>query len=227
MPFDLSGLTLDRSRPLRDQIYPLVRNLILTGQIGPGETVDEKEIAAQLRVSRTPVREAVKRLSDESLVEVIAQSSTRAARIDLREINEAYLIRRALELESAAQAATHMLPHHVERLEDILLVHSRMIARRSYAEAIAQDDAFHHYIALISDLPRLWRAIEVSKAQLDRCRHLALPKAGQGDATLAQHRAIIRALKSKNPERARAAMAKHLAAAYAAALEVVRNGLPG
>ncbi|MFN0190679.1 MAG: GntR family transcriptional regulator [Aestuariivirga sp.] len=227
MTFDLSAHALDRSRPMRDQIYPLVRNLILTGQIGPGETVDEKEIAAQLKVSRTPVREAVKRLSDESLVEVIAQSSTRAARIDLREINEAYLIRRALELESAAQAAGRMQPRHAERLEDILLVHSRMIERRSYAEAIAQDDAFHHYIALISDLPRLWRAIEISKAQLDRCRHIALPKAGQGEATLAQHRAIIRGLNSKDPEKARSAMGKHLTAAYAAAVEVVRSGLSG
>jgi DNA-binding GntR family transcriptional regulator len=227
MTFDLSGQTLDRSRPMRDQIYPLVRNLILTGRIGPGETVDEKEIAAQLKVSRTPVREAVKRLSDESLVEVIAQSSTRAARINLREINEAYLIRRALELESAAQAATRMKAVHAERLEDILLVHSRMIERRNVAEAIAQDDEFHHYIALISDLPRLWRAIEVSKAQLDRCRHIALPKAGQGEATLAQHRAIIRALKSKDPEKARTAMGKHLAAAYAAAVQVVESGLSG
>jgi DNA-binding GntR family transcriptional regulator len=227
MSFDLSGQALDRSRPMRDQIYPLVRNLILTGQIGPGETVDEKKIATQLKVSRTPVREAVKRLSDESLVEVIAQSSTRAARIDLREISEAYLIRRALELESVAQAASRMKPVHAERLEDILLVHSRMIERRSYAEAIAQDDAFHHAIALISDLPRLWRAIEVSKAQLDRCRHIALPKAGQGEATLAQHRAIIRALKSKDPEKARAAMRKHLTAAYEAAVDVVQSGLSG
>ncbi|WP_374333416.1 GntR family transcriptional regulator, partial [Aestuariivirga sp.] len=64
MPVDLSTLRLDRSRPLRDQIYPLVRGLILSGIIKPGEVIDEKAIAAQLDVSRTPVREAVKRLSD-------------------------------------------------------------------------------------------------------------------------------------------------------------------
>ncbi len=56
--------------------------LILTGTIKPGQTIDEKDIAARLSVSRTPVREAVKKLSDEHLVEVIAQSATRAARID-------------------------------------------------------------------------------------------------------------------------------------------------
>ncbi|RPH69618.1 MAG: GntR family transcriptional regulator, partial [Hyphomicrobiales bacterium] len=67
--------------PLRDQIYPIVKMLILTGAIRPGDIIDEKNIAAQLNVSRTPVREAVKRLSDEHLVEVIAQSATRAVRI--------------------------------------------------------------------------------------------------------------------------------------------------
>ena len=109
---------------MRDQIYPLVRRMILTGAIKPGEVIDEKEIAAQLEVSRTPVREAVKKLSDENLVEVVAQSGTRAARIDRKEIAEAFLIRRALESESAAQAATRMTQAHVDRLEDILMLHA-------------------------------------------------------------------------------------------------------
>ena len=81
MIISLSRSRLDRSRPMRDQIYPLVRRMILTGAIKPGEVIDEKAIAAQLNVSRTPVREAVKKLSDENLVEVVAQSGTRAARI--------------------------------------------------------------------------------------------------------------------------------------------------
>ena len=68
----------------------MVRALLLTGAIRPGEVIDEKAIAAQLNVSRTPVREAVKRLSDEHLVEVIAQSATRAARIDAKEIEESF-----------------------------------------------------------------------------------------------------------------------------------------
>ena len=68
----------------------MVRRMILTGAIKPGEVIDEKAIAAQLNVSRTPVREAVKRLSDEHLVEVVAQSGTRAARIDRKEIDRPF-----------------------------------------------------------------------------------------------------------------------------------------
>ena len=104
----LSRTKLDRRRPMRDQIYPLIRDLILTGEIRPGDAIDEKSIALQLNISRTPVREAVKKLSDEHLVDVVAQSGTRAARIDPKEIEQAYLIRRALEIESAAYAAPHM-----------------------------------------------------------------------------------------------------------------------
>jgi DNA-binding GntR family transcriptional regulator len=206
MTFDLSSLRIDRSRPLREQIYPMVRSLILSGAIGPGEVIDEKAIAAQLSVSRTPVREAVKRLSDEHLVEVIAQSGTRAARVDRKAIEESFLIRRALEMESAAQAARLMRQEHADRLHDILARHARAIDRRQFADAIIRDDEFHRAISEISDLPRLWSTIEISKAQLDRCRHMMVPRAGQAEATLEQHREIIRALNSGDPEKAAVAV---------------------
>jgi GntR family transcriptional regulator, rspAB operon transcriptional repressor len=223
MSYDLSSLRLDRSRPLREQIYPLVRSLLLTGAIKPGEVIDEKAIAAQLHVSRTPVREAVKRLSDEHLIEVVAQSATRASRIDRKEIEESFLIRRALEMESAAQAAGHMTQEHADRLADILMVHARAVERRHFVEAIARDDEFHRYITEISDLPLLWSTIEISKGQLDRCRHLMVPRAGQAEATLEQHREIIRALNSRDPAKASAAMKAHLDAAYRSTVAVLEG----
>ena len=212
---------MDRKRPLRDQIYELVRNLILTGKIGPGDVVDEKLIAAQLKVSRTPVREAVKKLSDEHLIDVIAQSGTRAALIDRHEVEQAYLIRHALEMESAAQAAKNMNPAYAELLSDNLLAHARAIERKDYVLAIATDDQFHRTICEISNLPRLWRAIEISKAQLDRCRHMMLPRAGEAEATLEQHREIIRALNSRDADKACRAMADHLQRAFGNAAKVL------
>lgn len=218
MTLELKHSQLDRRLSLRDQIYGIVRTLILTGIIKPGETIDEKAIASQLMVSRTPVREAVKKLSDEHLVDVVAQSATRAARINRHEIEESYLIRRALEVESAAQAATRISQEHTDRLSDILHVHQRAIERRQFVEAIKADDAFHEHIAMISDLPRLWKAIEISKAQIDRCRHMAIPRAGQAEATLEQHREIIRAINTREPERAATAMRAHLDSAYKSAV---------
>ncbi len=219
----LSKVRLDRSQPMREQIYLLVRGLILTSKIAPGGAIDEKEIASLLNISRTPVREAVKKLSDEHLVDVIAQSGTKASLIDRHEVEQSFIIRRALEMESAAQAAPRMTDKHADALSDLLHNHSRAIERRDFEEAIAIDDRFHRTIAEISDLPRLWRTIEISKAQLDRCRYMMLPRAGEAEATLEQHREIIRALMSKDPERARAAMASHLGKAYGNTAKVLES----
>lgn len=226
MSSDLSNTLLDRRYSLREQIYLIIRTLILTGVIKPGETIDEKDIAAKLSVSRTPVREAVKKLSDEHLVEIIAQSATRATRIDRQEIKESYLIRRALEVESASQAATRITQEQIDKLSDILHAHARAIERRQFVEAIKADDDFHSSIAMISNLPRLWRTIEISKAQIDRCRHMMLPRAGQAEATLDQHREIIRALHSGDPQRAAAAMRTHLDSAYRSAVAVLDDSGP-
>jgi DNA-binding GntR family transcriptional regulator len=220
----LEGAKLDRRNSLRDQIYALVRKLILTGKIAPGDNIDEKALAAQLGISRTPVREAVKKLSDEHLVDVVAQSATRAALIDRREVEQAFLIRRALEMETAAQAAARMTPAHERALLGIVEFQVRAIERRRVADAILHDDRFHRHIAEISDLPRLWRAIEISKAQLDRCRHIMLLRQGEAEATLQQHRAIIRALTTGKSERARTLMAQHLEAAYYSTIRAMDAG---
>lgn len=217
----LSRTKLDRRRPMRDQIYPMIRDLILAGTIKPGDAIDEKAIAMQLNISRTPVREAVKKLSDEHLVDVVAQSGTRAARVDAREIEQAYLIRRALEIESAAHAAPHMNDSHAESLNDILSLHERAIEQHKYSKAISLDDTFHKQIAQIAELPRLWHMIEISKAHLDRCRHMMLPRAGEAAATLEQHRAIIRALNTRKSDLAREAMRSHLDTSYAGIAKMI------
>lgn len=224
MPDELSPALLNRTRPLREQIYDIVRELILSGRIAPGDVLDEKLIALKLKVSRTPVREAVKKLSDEHLVDVVAQSGTRASQINRAEVEQAFLIRRALEMESAAQAAGRMTDIHREALQDIVQKQSRAQARQRSHEAIVHDDEFHRYIAEISKLDRLWRAIEISKAQLDRCRIIMQNKQGQGEATLRQHQIIIDALSSKQAEMARRAMADHLEAAFAGTLRAMDTG---
>jgi len=102
----LQGVTLNRAIPLRDQIYLLVRKAIVTGKISPGSPINEVEIATRLGISRTPVREAVKKASDEGLVDVFAQNGTFVADISRKQVEEAYIIRIALELESIRRAAS-------------------------------------------------------------------------------------------------------------------------
>ena len=141
--------------------------------------------------------------------------------IDRHEVEQAFIIRRALEMESAAQAVKNMTSAYADALANILMAHARAIEHKDYVLAIATDDRFHRTISEISNLPRLWRAIEISKAQLDRCRYMMLPRAGEAEATLEQHREIIRALNSGDAEKARAAMAHHLERSFANAAKVL------
>lgn len=221
MTVNLANLQMNRTRSMRDQVYELLRKLILTGKIKPGELIDEKAIALQLAISRTPVREAVKRLSDEHLVDVVAQSATRASQLDTDAIREAYLIRRALEMESAAQAAGRMTQKHTDALATIIDKQTRCIDDKAYANAIEVDDEFHAYVARISHLERLWQTIEISKAQLDRCRHIMLPRMGEAEKTIEQHREILRALNTNDSEKARLAMCTHLDYAYGASVALL------
>jgi GntR family transcriptional regulator, rspAB operon transcriptional repressor len=210
---------IDHSRPLREQVYAIVRRSILTGEFAPGTSIDEKALALKFGVSRTPVREAVKKLSDENLVEVKPQSSTIVACLDASLIREAFLIRRALEVENIAQAAAKMSALHKDRMDQLHFLHGRAIEHRRYVDAISWDDAFHRYISEISGLPRLWKAIEISKAQLDRCRHLTVPRRGRAQATLEQHRHIIEALATGDENLSRRVMGSHLDNSY---LDIVK-----
>ncbi|WP_226781343.1 GntR family transcriptional regulator [Oceaniglobus trochenteri] len=206
----LSGVSLNRAVPLRDQIYLLVRRAIITGKLAPGAPINEVEIAAKLGTSRTPVREAVKKVSDEGLVNVFAQNGTFVAEIKRNQVEEAYIIRIALELESIRRAASVITPEQIQDLEDIVHAHEVAFNRARFDEAILRDDDFHRYIAEVNDLAMLWKVVDVSKAQMDRCRLLTLPSEGAAQQTIAQHRIILEALRRNDVAASTAALQTHL-----------------
>lgn len=207
----LEGVHLSRQLPLSEQVYTLVRRAIVMGHLPPGAPINEPEIAGRLGISRTPVREAVKKVSDEGLIEVFAQHGTFVSGIRRDRVEEAYVIRIALEGESVARAASTITPRQLQDLEDIHLGHETALRRARYDTAILRDDDLHRTIAEVNGLNMLWKVVDITKAQMDRCRLLSLPDPGAGLETLAQHRAIIDALARGAPEAARAAMQQHLA----------------
>lgn len=206
----LDGVQLSRQIPLRDQVYALVRKAIVMGQLAPGAPINEIEIACRLGISRTPVREAVKKVSDEGLIEVFAQHGTFVSSINRAAVEEAYVIRTSLELESVERAARIITARQLQDLEDIQAAHEMAVARARYDEAIARDDDFHRAIAEVNGFSMLWRVVDISKAQMDRCRLMALPDTGAGPETLVQHRTILAALAKGDAEAARSAMSDHL-----------------
>ena len=214
----LAAATLNRGVPLREQIHALVRKTIVTGKLPPGAPVNEIEIATRLGTSRSPVREAVRKLSDEGLIDVLAQNGTFVSRIHRAQVEEAYIIRIALEMESVSRAAFRINAAGVDDLTDIVRAQETALARARYDEAIDRDDGFHRSIAQVSGLSMLWKVVDVSKAQMDRCRMLSLPTPGAGQQTIAQHRAILGALAAGDAEASVAAMRTHLQTSLANSL---------
>ena len=227
----LNGVTITRNMPLRDQIYQLVRRAIVTGRLAPGSPVNEIEIAERLGTSRTPVREAVKRVEDEGLIDVRAQAGTFVTRISRRQVQEAYIIRIALERESVRHAAQTITADEVQRLRDIIDLHALAVKRSRFEDAIDHDDAFHRVIAEVNGYSMLWRVVDITKAQMDRCRLLSLPSPGAGETTIEQHGAIVDALEAHDLEAAERAIKEHLETSLSNTLKLLgsieASGLAG
>ncbi|MCR9195093.1 MAG: GntR family transcriptional regulator [Hyphomonas sp.] len=206
----LEHVTLNRTMPLREQIYGLVRRAIVTGGLSPGAPINEIEIAERLGTSRTPVREAVKKLEDEGLIDVLAQAGTYVRPINLDVVREAYIIRTALERESVRSAAKRITSDQIQALWDLIDLHSLKVKRSQFEDAIARDDEFHQAIAQVSGYAMMWKVIDQTKAQMDRCRLLALPSPGAGETTIEQHVAVVDALQAGDADGAVRAMIAHL-----------------
>jgi DNA-binding GntR family transcriptional regulator len=209
------GASIDRAAPIPDQVYRILRQAILSLRMPPGAVIVEKEITEHLGISRTPVRDAVRQLADERLVEIKPQSGTYVALIDRHQLEQGRLIRRALEVEGIKLAVRRADDGAIERLQDLIALQERAAARGRHEEFIAEDDAFHRFISALSGYERLWPIVNASKAHLDRVRYLSSPLPRQESRAIAQHKAIVKAMAGGEPERAARAMTHHLDDAYA------------
>lgn len=139
-------------------------------------------------------------------------------------MHQAFIIRRALESETVEAAAKNITTKDATRLEGNYLQHQLAIKRGQFVDAIRFDDEFHQTIAHIANLPLLWRAITIFKAQLDRCRHQTVSRKGRGKSTLVQHKAILDALKDRDAISAQKSMQFHLDETYQDIQEFLKSG---
>src|SRR5262249_46475337 len=148
------------------------------------------------------------------LVNIKPQSGTYVAPIDRHQLEQGRLIRRALEIEGIRLAARHVDEVAIERLQDLLTLQARAVAKRRHEEFIAHDDAFHRFISELSGHERLWDTVNRSKAHLDRVRHLSSFLPCEAEKAITQHHAIVTALADGGAERAVKALTYHLDDAY-------------
>jgi GntR family transcriptional regulator, rspAB operon transcriptional repressor len=199
-----------RSATAASRIHSELRAELVALKRRPGEVVSEAEIALTYGVSRTPVREAILRLSDEGLVEIFPQSGIFVSRIPLSALPEAIIVRKALEATTARFAAGLATSSQILSLQAIL-------QRQREADTADDRDAFHqadeHFHATIADVagyPGIWTLIQQVKVHVDRFRQLTLPQKGRMTQVIAEHEVVLAAIEAHDPAAAGTAMEKHI-----------------
>lgn len=189
-------------RRLRDDIVSMRRR--------PGDIIFEREIALDARVSRTPVREALLRLADEKLIEIVPKSGTMVARIPAEILPEIIIARAALEAVAVRAAAEVARGSDVAGLKAIIERQREALAVGDADGFHAADELMHRAIAEAGRLPGLWAMIVQIKVQLDRYRRLTLPQPHRMERALAEHETIVEAIAAHDANTAVAAMERHL-----------------
>jgi len=198
--------------PLSVRIHAWLRGAILDVELVPGAAIAEAEIARRFASSRTPVREALLRLEDEGLVEIRPQRGTYVARLDLVRIEEAQFVRQAVECAVLRRVCARESQGALTReLGAILRRHADAVARSDVQGALDGDTAFHRTLVQASGLPGVWDVVARARELHHRIRAMAVPELGTGRRALAEHRAVVRALRAGDVAAAEQAMAVHLA----------------
>jgi len=198
----------DRSKA--ERVYRELRRRIRELTLPPGAPLRKEEIALEMGVSRAPVSEAIARLAEEALVDVFAQHGSFVAPIRAEDVRESLFIRTALEVEAMRRVAQAADPALLAQLEENLAAQAEALKDGDLAVFHDLDEALHAAIFSALQAPRALRLLDAARAPLDRPRRLGLPEAGRPEATLAEHRRMVDAIASGDPELAAAAMRAHL-----------------
>lgn len=206
----LSPTSAAQEQSKADRVYHELRRRIRELTLPPGAVIRKEDIAVEMGVSRAPVSEAIARLADEALVDVFPQHGSFVAPIRAEDVRESLLIRTALEVEAIRRVTQIGDAALLATLEENLGAQAAALAQGDLALFYDLDEALHAAIFSALRAPRALRLLEAARAPLDRPRRIGLPEVGRPEATLAEHRRLVDAIASGDPEFAGAAMRAHL-----------------
>jgi DNA-binding GntR family transcriptional regulator len=225
-PPDLGALSpLAPRRSAAEVAYERLREALISLALPPGTVLARGAIAARLGISQTPVREALIRLQEERLIEVVPHSATRVSRIDLAHAREAQFLRLSVELEIVRRLAAAPTPALAASLDHELATMRRCFAGGDHAGFSAADEAFHAALYAAAEVPGLRDLVRSRSAHLDRLRRLHLPAPGKADAVLEEHGQLAAAILAGDAEAAQARLRAHLSGTFAEA-EALRAATP-
>jgi DNA-binding GntR family transcriptional regulator len=196
--------------PLGQRIYTVLRNAILSMSFEPGTVLKKGALCEQLGVSRSPVTEALNRLSTDGLVDIVPQSATRVSRFSIPELIEESFLREAIEVAAAAKVATERTDDQLAKLSRNLRLQELLVQDSDFQGFFEADLEFHELILRFTGFPKVANTAEQMSLQLKRARMLILPEEGRPKEAIAEHQKILKAIKTQDASAAKSAMSGHL-----------------
>ncbi len=200
--------------PLRDVVFNTLRRAILTGQLKPGERLMEVHLANKLGVSRTPIREAIRKLELEGLVVMVPRKGAAVAKISEKSLRDVLEVRRALDVFIAELACERITKDQIARLkkaaDDFENVTKDESKKNDTAFLAKADVAFHDIIIEATGNTRLKSLVNNLAEQMYRYRFVYLQNSDIHDNLVKEHSDILKAIEKKDKEAAVKAAKLHI-----------------
>lgn len=194
----LIPVKLDGYKPLREIVFDTLRDAIINQVLKPGERLMEIQLAEEMGVSRTPVREAIRKLELEGFVVMVPRKGAYVAGISMKDITEVFEIRAALEVLATGLAAQRITDEELEEMERHLVKETEETEANNLRSIVAIDTTFHDLIYKAARNQKLLQIVNNLQEQLHRFRSASLARPGRGKVALEEHRKIVEALASRD-----------------------------
>lgn len=217
------NVTMNEYLPLRDVVFNTLRQAILRGELKPGERLMEIQLANKLGVSRTPVREAIRKLELEGLVLMIPRKGAEVADIVEKGLKDVLEVRKALEGLSVRLACDRITQREIEDLRLAAEEFKRSLKRRDITEIAEADVRFHDIIYVATDNQKLIQLLNNLREQMYRYRVEYLKNEKVYPQLIMEHEALISNIVSRSTEEAAIIMNRHIDNQVAAVMDVIRT----
>ncbi len=193
----------------REYALRQIRENIISLKLKPGSSVSENELAKELGISRTPVREALQELQKSNLIEVYPQRGCIIAHIDFDIVDEMVFLRKTLEKAVVEELCACITQENIQELEKIIQLQEFYINSKLPDKIIELDNEFHQSLFVMCNKERIYHLMEATQGHFDRIRTLSMYSV-KDIKIVSDHKAIVNAMKAGDKALAAEFIVKHL-----------------
>lgn len=204
------SLKMDEYLPLRDVVFNTLRNAILTGELSPGERLMEIKLADKLGVSRTPIREAIRKLELEGLVVNTPRKGAEVANISAEDLRDVLEVRRSLEVLAISLACDKMTDETLELLYENIDAFKHSIDAKATSDIASVDVTFHDIIYKATGNNRLIQILNNISEQMYRYRFEYIKNKESWNRLVEEHLNIYQAIKNRDKDLAVKSILLHI-----------------